>query len=206
MRQVMKKIQTYIFRGLLAITPLGLTAFVLYFMYKQIDQRIVLFIDKLTGFSFPGMGILLLIVLLLFLGWFASRTIGRQIIAMVDRISNKIPMIRTVYNLGKQLSSTLSLPSHQVFERAVLIEYLKPGMWAIGFVTGTVKDRTTGNTLLKVYIPLPPNPATGNLVLAREEQVRDPGWSVSEALKCVLSGGILGPATIDPSAPVAGEE
>ncbi len=202
MRQVIKKIQTYIFRGLLTITPLGLTAFVLYFLYKQIDQRIVLLIDRLTGFSFPGMGILLLIILLFLLGWLASMTLGRQLIAMIDRISNKIPMIRVVYNLGKQLSSTLSLPTNQVFEKAVLVEYLKPGMWAVGFVTGEITDRAENTTYLKVYIPLPPNPATGNLVLVRKTQVRDPGWPVSEALKCVLSGGILGPKDIAAAKPV----
>jgi len=96
--------------------------------------------------------------------------------------------------VGQQLGATLSLPEKQVFKKAVLVEYLKPGMWTIGFVTGEVTDRKSHDErLLKVYIPTPPNPTSGTLVVVRETQIRDPGWTIDEALKAVLSGGIIGP-------------
>ena len=98
------------------------------------------------------------------------------------------------YQVGKQLSATLSLPERQVFKRAVLVEYLKPGMWTVGFVTGMVVDRSQNNeTILKVYIPTPPLPTSGTMVLVKQSQTRDPGWTVEEAMKVVISGGIIGP-------------
>jgi uncharacterized membrane protein len=74
------------------------------------------------------------------------------------------------------------------------VEYLKPGMWTIGFVTGKIIDkRNPDERLLKVFIPTPPNPASGIMVVVKESQTRDPGWSIDEALKSVVSVGIIGP-------------
>ena len=99
--------------------------------------------------------------------------------------------------MGRQLSSTFSLPEKQVFRRAVLVEYLKPGIWTIGFVTGTIIDKSNNDELLlKVFIPTPPNPISGTMVVVKESQTRDPGWSIDEALKAVISGGVIGPAEI----------
>jgi len=102
----------------------------------------------------------------------------------------------TIYKVGRQLATTLSLPETKVFKRAVLVEYLKPGIWTIGFVTGKVIDKThDGEVLLKVFVPTPPNPTSGTVVV-RESETRDPGWSVEEALKSVISAGVIGPAEI----------
>lgn len=191
-----KHIQKNLTRGVLAAIPFVLTLMVLMFIYRQIDRRIVIWLDETVGFGFPGMGILLFLFTLYFLGWFAGVAIGKQILSMIDGASSKIPLFRTVYNLGKQLSSTLSLPESEIFTKAVLVEYLTPGMWTIGFVTGHVHDDIRGEELLKVYIPTPPNPTSGTMVIVRKNQVRNPGWSVSDAMKSVLSGGILGPESI----------
>ena len=84
-----------------------------------------------------------------------------------------------------------------MFKRAVLVEYLKPGMWTIGFVTGVVIDRNNSDEmLLKVFIPTPPNPTSGTMVVVRDSQTRNPGWSIEEAMKAVISGGIIGPTEI----------
>ena len=84
-----------------------------------------------------------------------------------------------------------------MFKRAVLVEYLKPGMWTIGFVTGVVIDRKNSDEkLLKVFVPTPPSPTSGTMVVVRESQTRDPGWSIEEAMKTVISGGIIGPTDI----------
>jgi uncharacterized membrane protein len=74
------------------------------------------------------------------------------------------------------------------------VEYLKPGIWTVGFVTGSIVDRSQNNDiLLKVYIPTPPIPTSGTMVLVREVQTRNPGWTIEEAMKVVISGGIIGP-------------
>jgi uncharacterized membrane protein len=98
---------------------------------------------------------------------------------------------------GKTAYDSLSLPEREVFKRAVRVEYLKPGIWTIGFVTGMIIDtKDPGEKLLKVFVPTPPNPASGTMVVVRESHTRDPGWNIEEALNAVISGGIIGPSEI----------
>jgi uncharacterized membrane protein len=194
MKKVINHLKRYIIRGLLAIIPLVLTYFALKILYNNIDQRAVKIIDQFIGFSFPGLGILLVLASLYILGLVASNVIGRQAFGFLEKITNNIPLIKTTYKVGRQLGNTLSLPEKQVFKRAVLVEYLKPGIWTIGFVTGTIVDRKDETEkLLKVFVPTPPNPFSGTMVVVKESQIRDPGWSIDEALSAVLSGGIIGP-------------
>jgi uncharacterized membrane protein len=197
MKGFLGHLKTYTLRGLLAVIPLGLTVFAINILYKTIDKRITVLVEKLIGFTFPGLGILLLLIALYLLGLIVSNVMGRQIFGLIEGIANRIPLVKTTYNVGRQLSGTLSLPERQVFKRAVLVEYLKPGIWTIGFVTGTVIDRQNNNeTLLKVFVPTPPNPLSGTMVVVREAQTRNPGWTVEEALKAVISGGVISPPDV----------
>jgi len=207
MKTLLKHLKIYVLRGLFAIIPLALTAFALNLLYTVIDKRITVVVERLIGFSFPGLGVILLLVVLYLLGLIVSNVVGRQIFRLVEGIAKRIPLIKTTYNVGRQLSSTLSLPEKQVFKRAVLVEYLKPGMWTIGFVTGTLMDKSNNEeVLLKVFIPTPPNPISGTMIVVRESQTRDPGWTIEEALKAVISGGVISPAEIKEVAEGRGRE
>ena len=206
MKTLLKHLKTYILRGLLAIIPLALTAFAVNLLYTVIDKRITGVVEKFIGFSFPGLGFILLLVVLYLLGLIVSNVVGRQIFRLVGGIAKRIPLVKTTYNVGRQLSSTLSLPEKQVFKRAVLVEYLKPGMWTIGFVTGTLIDQNSNERLLKVFVPMPPNPISGTMIVVRESQTRDPGWTIEEALKAVISGGVISPAEIKKVAEDKGRE
>ena len=192
MKNFLTHIQTYIFRGLIAIIPLALSYLALQFFYLEIDKRVVGWLNRFIGFSIPGLGILLVLIFLCFLGFVASNVIGKKIFGLIEQITNRIPIIKTVYQVGKQVSLTLSLPEKKIFQRVVLVEFLKPGYWTLGFVTGTLIDRTTNEHLLKIFVPTAPNPTSGWFVLAKESQTRDSGWSVEEAMKTIISGGIIG--------------
>lgn len=194
MKKFMNHIKKYIFRGLLAITPLALTYLAVKLLYTTIDQRAVGIVDRLLGIRFPGLGILLVLVTLYILGLLASNVFGKQVLRLIERVTERIPVIKTTYKVGQQLGKTLSLPEKQVFKKAVLVDYLKPGIWTIGFVTGEVIDRKNNDEkLLKVFVPTPPNPASGTMVVVKESETRDPGWTVEEAINAVISGGIIGP-------------
>jgi uncharacterized membrane protein len=194
MKKLVAHIKRYIFRGLLAVVPLFLTYLAIKLLYTAIDQRAVGIVDRLLGFKFPGLGILLVLVSLYILGLLASNIVGKQAFGLIERITNYIPLIKTTYKVGKQLGATLSLPERQVFKKAVLVQYLKPGIWTIGFVTGTIIDKKNNDEkLLKVFVPTPPNPISGTMVVVRESETRDPGWTVEEAINAVVSGGIIGP-------------
>lgn len=198
MREFFNHMKKYIIRGLLAIIPLGLTYLVIRFLYVTIDQRVMGAVHRIIGFSIPGLGILAILIILYLLGHAASNVMGKQVLNWIETITDRIPIIKTTYKIGKQLQTTLSLPEQQIFERPVLVEYLKPGMWTIGFVTGTLTNRENPEEiLLKVFVPTSPNPTTGLIIVVREAQTKNPRWSIEDAMKAVISGGILGPAEIN---------
>jgi len=198
MRRLIQHVRKYIIRGLLAIIPLALTFLAVQVLYNMIDQKAVKILDQVIGFSFPGLGLILVLASLYILGIIASNVAGRQAFQLIEKITGYIPLLRTTYQVGKQLGTTLSLPERQVFRKAVLVDYLKPGIWTIGFVTGEIIDRKNHDErLLKVFVPTPPNPTSGTMVVVRESQTRDPGWTVEEAIRSVLSGGIIGPEEIE---------
>lgn len=194
----MKHIRTFIFRGLLVSIPFALSILAVHFFYTSIDQRVLDLLDEQVGIRFPGLGILLLLMMLYALGFVTSNVIGRRLLGLVERITSRIPLVKTTYQIGKQVSDTFSMSERQVFQKAVLVECVKPGIWTAGFVTGSVIDRANGGeTLLKVYVPTPPNPASGNVLLVREQDTRDPGWTIEEALKMVISAGVIGPKEVN---------
>jgi len=194
MGNLIKHIRMFIFRGLLASIPFALSIFAVHFFYTSIDQRVLDLIDELVGIRFPGLGILLLLVVLYVLGFITSNVIGKRVLGWVEQLTARIPLVKTTYQIGKQVSETFSLPERQVFQKAILVECVKPGIWTVGFVTGKVVDQVNGGEVfLKVYIPTPPNPASGNVLLVREQDTRNPGWTIEEALKMVISAGVIGP-------------
>jgi uncharacterized membrane protein len=193
----MRHVKTQIIRGILASIPFVLTFLVLRLLYVTIDRRLMELIAQVIGYKIPGLGFLLLLILLYLLGLGASNVVGRYFLNLLERITNRIPFIKTTYQIGRQLSDTLSLSEKQIFKRPVLVEYLKPGIWTIGFVTGEIIDKgSEDQKYLKVFIPMPPNPASGVMVIVREAQTRDPGWTMEEAIRSVISGGLIGPDAI----------
>lgn len=197
MGNLVKHIRMFIFRGLLASIPFALSIIAVHFFYSSIDQRVLDLIDEQVGIRFPGLGILLLLVVLYVLGFVTSNVIGKRVLGWVERLTSRIPLVKTTYQIGKQVAETFSLPERQVFQKAILVECVKPGIWTVGFVTGKVVDKINGGEIfLKIYVPTPPNPASGNVLLVREQDTRDPGWTIEEALKMVISAGVIGPKEI----------
>src|SRR4030066_1998652 len=141
MRGFFKHLKTYIFRGLLAVIPIGLSYLVVRFFYLTVDTRITKLIDRWLGFRIPGLGILLVLVSLYLLGLVASNWAGRKAFGLIDLVTTRIPLIKTVYTLGKQLADALALPEKGAFKRVVMVEHFRPGVWSVGFVTATLKDR-----------------------------------------------------------------
>jgi uncharacterized membrane protein len=196
MRGFFKHLKTYIFRGLLAIIPIGLSYLVIRFFYLTVDTRITKLIDRWLGFRIPGLGILIVLIILYLLGLAASHWAGRKAFGFVELVTTRIPLIKTVYTLGKQLADALSLPEKGAFKRVVMVEHFRPGVWSVGFVTATLKDRETGEDMVRVFIPTAPNPTSGFVVMLRASQVREVDWGVREAMNSIISGGMVGPEEI----------
>jgi len=196
MKGLVKHLRKNIFRGLLAVIPIGLCYLVVRFFYLAVDARITRLIERWLGYRIPGLGILLVIISLYLMGLAASNWAGRKAFGFVDLVTTRIPLIKTVYTLGKQLADALSLPEKGAFKRVVLVEHFRPGIWSIGFVTASLKDRATGEDMVRVFIPTAPNPTSGFVVMLRASQVREVDWSVPEAMNSIISGGMVGPDEI----------
>jgi uncharacterized membrane protein len=190
-------LRRFIIRGALALIPIALPAIAVYLLYDFIDRRIVGLVEKMLHISFPGMGIILLLLVLYLVGLIVSNIVGRRVLDGLEDLIDHVPGFKAIYRLGKQLSGTLSQSGEQaLFRRPVLVPYAAPNQWQIGFVTGTLRSEETDEEMLRVFVPTPPNPATGLVYIVKASNVRDPGWTVEEAMQCLMSGGIVGPDTM----------
>jgi uncharacterized membrane protein len=163
-----------------------------------IDKQVIRFLDQFIPIrQIPGLGILLLLITLYFIGLIFSNVLGRQVLKFIDGITERIPVIKFIYGLGKQISDTFALadPQKQAFQKAVLVNAFSGQGWMIGFITGSIKD-VNGEELLKVFVPTAPHPLTGIIFIFKPSQVMDCGWTVEEAVKMIVSVGIISPETI----------
>lgn len=200
MKDFLKHTRSYIFRGLFAIIPLLLSALAIKLLYELIDKKVMGVVDHFFQVrQIPGFGILLVLIVLYFIGLVVSNVVGREIFKIIERVSERIPLIKAIYSVGKQLSESLSANEgdKKAFQRAVLVDCFANQGWTVAFVTGTLKDNATGEELLKVFVPTVPNPTTGFIFILKENQTIDPGWTVEEALKMIVSAGIISPTTIN---------
>ncbi len=197
MNGLWRHLKTALFRGFLVLLPLALSFLVLRFLYLAVDQRVAGLFEKWIGRKIPGLGILLVLVILYLLGLLAGNLVGRRFLAGVDRISGRVPLVRTTYKLGKQLGSAFSSPGTGHLKRVVLVEQFRPGVWSVGFVTGHMTDKRTGERMVRIFLPQGPNPTSGFMIIVREAEVRPIDWTVPEAMNAIISGGISAPDQID---------
>ncbi len=190
--------RSYIFRGLLAVIPLLLSILAVKLLYELIDKKVMGLVDNVVQVrQIPGLGILLVLVALYLIGLIVSNVVGRQILLLIEGITHRIPVIKAIYHVGKQLSDSLSVTEdRKAFQKALLIDCNNNGIWTVAFVTGTLKDPATGEILLKMFVPTVPNPTTGFIFIVKPSQTRDPGWSVEEAVKMIVSAGIISPLEV----------
>ncbi len=195
MKNFFQHARTYIFRGLLAVIPLLLCAAAIQLLYVLIDKRIMGFLNRFFEVrKIPGLGILLLLVALYLIGLIVSNIMGRQILKFVEKISQKIPIIKWIYGVGKQLSQGLSTSQDkQLFKKAVLVRIdPKSELWIPAFVMST-STSDKGEDLSFVYVPTVPTPTGGFVFVAKSSQIMDPGWTVEECLKIIVSMGFISP-------------
>ena len=194
MDRFFRHLRTTIFRGLFAVIPLVLTYLVLRLLYVAVDQRVAHLIERRAGVNIPGLGVALVLLSLYLLGLAAGNWLGRRTLWALERLMVRIPLVKTVYSLGRQLGQAFARPEGKTFRQVVMVEFFRPGLWSIGFVTGEVRDKANGEKLLKVFVPTAPNPTAGFTLVVREAAARPLSWTVQEGMNHVLSGGVIGPA------------
>ena len=181
--------------GTLAAIPLVGTYFVFRFLFDVLDGVFQPVIKFIFGRSLPGAGLVALIILVYLLGLLATNIFGRRLINWLDGVISRAPIIKYVYSGARQAVDSLRGIGNMSFKRVVVVEFPKVGMYSMGFITGKPVD-FNGQNKVPVFIPHTPNPMTGFLVLLSPEQIIDTQMTVEEAMKMVLSGGLISPESI----------
>jgi uncharacterized membrane protein len=186
-------------RGLVVMIPVVITVWVLNLLFTAVDGIISPIFDHALGRHIPGLGFISMIVLLLIVGVLSRYLIARSVFKFFERILFTIPFARTIYGAIKDLISAFQVGGKgKSFRQVVLIEYPREGLFTIGFVTNRlqIKNEKTNEELISVYIPNPPNPTSGMMVLVPLSQIQILDLSVEDGIKLVLSGGIVTSGTL----------
>ncbi len=187
-------------RGLVVIVPVVITVWVLNGLFMAIDGIISPFLDHLLGQHIPGLGFITMVILILIVGVLSPNLIARAVFRGFERIIASIPLARTIYSAMRDVINAFQPGKRgKSFRDVVLVEYPRPGLVTIGFVTNELRISASvppDEDMISVYIPNPPNPTSGFLVLVPREQARYLNMSVEEGLKLVLSGGIVTSGTL----------
>lgn len=203
------KLRSWFFTGLLVTAPVLLTLYITWLVVDVLDSQVInLLPSSWRDFSIlsvplfgqiPGFGLLIGVVIITLIGAIAAGFLGRWIIKLGEKILNKMPVVRSIYSAFKQILETVLASQSDAFRDVVLVQYPREGLWVIGFVTGVTKGEVQDSipeTTVNVFIPTTPNPTSGFLLFCPKEELVYLKMSVEQALKLVVSGGIVTPETL----------
>ena len=195
MRRIKNHFKNKLLAGILTLIPLGVTFFVLRFLFTTIDSWFAPIMAGVLGERYRiGMGVLATILLVYLVGLIVSNFLGRRLAGVGDRIIRKIPLVREVYSPVKQLVQMIFMPSNPgKFKKAVAIRTPGSPIRLIGFVTGEVREAGNPEPLISVFVPTSPNPTTGAVLFCNPEIVYETNMSVETAMKMLVSGGLVAP-------------
>jgi uncharacterized membrane protein len=198
----MARIRNYLLAGILMTAPLGITVYLVWSFIDFVDSRVTPFIPPeynprtYLPFEIPGFGLLVALVGLILAGALTANFAGRLFVHMSDRIMARMPVVRGIYSAVKQLTETFVTEKSKAFREVVLVEYPRPGIWAIGFITGVTEGEVqelTEDVVVNVFLPTTPNPTSGFLLFVPRRDIFVLSMSVDEGIKMVISGGIVTP-------------
>jgi len=190
----MKKIFT---TGLVTILPLAITIYVFYLVFSFLDNLVGDLIQAIFNYRLPGIGFIAGLLLIMLVGFVASNLIGKRLIGFGDMLFQRLPLSRGIYTSARQIIDAFTLQGKNAFQKVVLLEYPRKGLYVIGFVTGSsrgeIQQKTHAETL-NIFVPTTPNPTSGMLILAPRHEVIELDMTVEEGMKVIVSGGLFSPA------------
>jgi uncharacterized membrane protein len=191
----------YFITGLLILVPLAITLWVLNLIIGTMDQSLLLLPvawrpETLIGFSIPGLGSILTLLIIFLTGLATRNFIGRRLVMLWEAVLKRIPVVSSIYSSVKQVSDTLFSSSGNAFRKAVLVQYPRQGSWTIAFVTGVpggdVRNHLKGD-YVSIYVPTTPNPTSGFFLMVPRADTIELNMNVDEALKYIVSMGVVAP-------------
>ena len=194
MQSLFNHLRTKFIAGLFVVIPVGITIFILRFLFNVADGLLGPYLERLYSlvmhreFHLPGLGMFSGAVVIYLAGLLATNVMGTRLLHWWDDHLRKIPVVKSIYTSSKQLTDVFR-EGKSTYRRAVFVEWPRPGVRAIGFVTAEVER--DGKRLIVVYVPTMPNPTSGFALFFREHEVLESGMSVEDAVKFVVSGGVV---------------
>ncbi len=203
MKQAKLTLKGYLLTGFLIWLPMAITIWVLNLIVSTMDQTLHWLPEHwqpeaLLGFHLPGLGVLAALLVMVSTGALAANILGQKIVALWENILTRIPVVKSIYSSVKQVSDTLLSGSGQAFRKALLVQFPHQDAWTIAFLTGQpgsgVAEHLEGE-FVSVYVPTTPNPTSGYFLLVKKSDTRELDMSVDDALKYVISMGVVSPSS-----------
>jgi len=200
-RSPARKIRNYMIGGLLIWIPIMITVWVVRFLSGILDNSLVLLPpswrpEAVFGTYVPGLGIILSLLLLFFTGVLVKNLFGGQMVAGLESLVRRIPVVGAVYAGAKTFSETVLTDKGTSFKQVLIVEFPRKGAWSIGFLTAENLEEVrarTGEDMISVFVPTTPNPTTGFIIVVKRSEVVFLDMSVDEAFKMILTLGVVAP-------------
>jgi uncharacterized membrane protein len=187
--------------GLLVVIPLGITIFILRFLFNLADGVLAPAIKKTVGFFIgeghyiPGLGMIAGILVIYGAGVVATNMFGRRMVDYWEGILARIPLVKSIYTSSKQILHVFSAGKNGSFRRAVYVEFPMEGSYSLAFITNSVRTES-GKRYHTVFVATSPNPTSGYVLILEEHRVYPAAFGVEEAMKIIMSGGMVAPEVI----------
>jgi len=200
-RHPARKLRNYMIGGLLIWIPIMITVWVVRFLSGILDNSLVLLPpswrpEAVFGTYVPGLGIVLSLLLLFFTGVLVKNLFGGQMVAGLESLVRRIPVVGAVYAGAKTFSETVLTDKGTSFKQVLIVEFPRKGAWSIGFLTAENLEEVrarTGEDMISVFVPTTPNPTTGFIIVVKRSEVVFLDMSVDEAFKMILTLGVVAP-------------
>tara|TARA_B100000131_G_scaffold189329_1_gene182198 strand:+ start:174 stop:833 length:660 start_codon:yes stop_codon:yes gene_type:complete len=198
------RFRRFFFTGFLVTAPILITLYVTWIVITFIDAKVAgllpeyLDFRKAFPYQIPGIGLLIVIIFITFVGSLTPGLIGRTLLKAGESIVSRMPVVRSMYSAIKQIMETVMSTNSNSFREVVLVEYPRKGLWVIAFVTGDTKGEISkvlnrNKNLINIFVPTTPNPTSGFLLFVPKKDLVYLKMSVEQAVKLVISGGIVAP-------------
>lgn len=197
-----QRLRAYFFAGILVTAPISITIYLALLFINFVDAKVTPLLpakynpESYLPFAVPGLGLLMLFIGLSLVGMLMAGFMGRLFTRFSESLLNRMPVVRSIYNAVKQILETVLAQQSNAFREAVLVEYPRRGIWAIAFITGRTEGEVqsiTEEECVNIFLPTTPNPTSGFLLFVPRVDLISLSMSVEEAIKMVISGGIVTP-------------
>ncbi len=200
-KKLFRHLRTKMFAGILVILPLGITFLVLNFIFNALHTTLDPLMPKVSVYLFqrqmsiPGLGIISFFLLLYLIGMITTNVLGRKLVHWTHKLFNNIPVVKNIYSSSKQLTDAFSATQKGSFRQAVFVEFPREGNFVLGFITNELTD-LENEKRITVFIPTGFAPPAGHLLFLPREKVFPSQLTIEEAIKTIMSVGIVTPSQL----------